>query len=157
MRFSSFLNKKANEARKQLKIMKEILSESELKVKDLLDADDPYLFVDDPDGEMEFGIRIYKVGSEIAYRVQRRADTNPYGEAYPLNIESSFADLVSDMDEDEAADKIKRAVVEEVKAFFKKSAEARDELVASGSEEGLGRVTISSAGDISNSMSVAKG
>lgn len=157
MRFSSFLNKKANEARKQLKIMKEILSESELKVKDLLDADDPHLFVDDPDGEMGFGIRIYKVGSEIAYRVQRRADTHPYGEAYPLNIESSFADLVSDMDEDDAADKIKRAVVEEVKAFFKKSAEARDELVASGSEEGLGRVTISSAGDISNSMSVAKG
>lgn len=153
MRFSSFLDKKLNEARKRLGILNDVLSESDLDVSEFLKGEDPYLFVDDPDGEMDFGVRIYKVGSDIAYRIQRRRDTQPYGEAYPLNLESSFSDLVSDMSEEEAAKKIKKAVVEEIKSFFKKSAEARDELISSGSNDGTGKVIVSSGiGDISNSM-----
>lgn len=153
MRFSSFLDKKMNEDRRRLKIVRDIIAESELKVEEFLDDKDPYLFLQDPKDELDFGVRIYRVGSELAYRIQRTKDTQPYGEAYPLDLESAFADLVSDMDEEEAADKIKKAVVEDLKLFFRKSSEAMDELSANGSDDGTGRVIVSSGnGDISNAM-----
>lgn len=153
MRFSSFLDKKVREAKKQLGIMRDVLSEKDLQVEDFLDSEDPYLFVEDPNKKMEFGIRIYKVGSGIAYRIQRENKTQPYGEAYPMDVESYFSDLVSDMDEEEAAKKLKKALVEEVKSFFKKSSEANEELVSGGSDDGTGRIIVSAGnGDLSNSM-----
>ena len=154
MRFSSFLDKKAGEARRQLGIIRDIVSESELKVEDFLKENEPYLFLASPSKDLDFGVRIYRVGSELAYRIQRRKDTQPYGEAYPLDMEGSFADLVSDMSEEEAAEKIKKAVVNELKLFFKKSSEAYDELLVNrGGDGGSGRVLISSNnGDLSNSM-----
>lgn len=154
MRFSSFLDKKANEARKRLGILRDIFLESELDVKSFLDGNEPYLFVEDPDADLDFGVRIYKIGSGLAYRIQRLKDTQPYGEAYPLDLESSFADLISDMDEDEAAEKIKKAVMEEIKSFFRKSVEAKDELISNGMDDGTGRVLISPPNmDISSAMS----
>lgn len=153
MRFSSFLDKKVREAKKQLGIIRDVLSEKDLQVEDFLDGKDPYLFVEDPNKEMEFGIRIYKVGSGIAYRIQRENKTQPYGEAYPMDVESYFSDLVSDMDEEEAAKKLKKALVEEVKSFFKKSSEANEELVSGGDDDGTGRIIVSAGnGDLSNSM-----
>jgi hypothetical protein len=153
MRFSSFLDKKTNEMKRQLKIIKDIVSESELKVEESLDHKEPYLFVSNSEKGLDFGVRIYKVGSEIAYRIQRRKDTQPYGEAYPLNLESGFADLISDMSQDDAAEKIKKAVVNDIKLFFKKSSEANNDLLSSGANDGTGRIIISSGnGDLSNSM-----
>lgn len=153
MRFSSFLDKKANEMKRQLGIIKEIIAESELKVDDFLDHKDPYLFVRNNEKGLDFGVRIYKVGSDLAYRIQRRKDTQPYGKAYPLNLESGFADLVSEMSEDEAAEKIKKAVVNDIKLFFKKSSEAYTDLLSGGKDDGTGAIVISSNnGDLSNSM-----
>lgn len=153
MRFSSFLDKKSNEMRRQLGIIKQIISGSELKVEESLNHKDPYLFVSSNEKGLDFGVRIYKVGSDVAYRVQRRKDTQPYGESYPLNLESCFSDLISDMKEEEAAEKIKKAVVNDIKLFFKKSLEAHDELLSSGSDDGTGRIIISAGnGDLSNSM-----
>ena len=154
MRFSSFLDKKSNEAKRQLKILRDIMSESDIKVEDFIEGKDPYLFVPNTEKDLDFGVRIYKVGSELAYRIQRRKDTQPYGEAYPLNLESCFSDLVSDMDEEEAAEKIKKAVVNDLKLFFKKSSEAHDEILAGGEkDDGTGRVIVSAGnGDLSNSM-----
>lgn len=153
MRFSSFLDKKTNEMRRQLRIIKDIMTESDLKVDDHLDSKEPYLFVSGDGKGLEFGVRVYKVGSDIAYRIQRRKDTQPYGEAYPLNIESGFSELISDMKEEEAAEKIKKAVVDDIKLFFKKSNDAQNELMTSGSDDGTGRVIITASnGDLSNSM-----
>ena len=153
MRFSSFLDRKTREARRQLEIIKDALSEGDIKVKGFLKGEEPYLFVEDPEGQMEFGIRVYKVGSSMAYRIQRESETQPYGEAYPIDLEEYFSDLVSDMDEDEAAEKVKKALVREIKSFFRKSSEATDKLLSSGSDDGTGRIIVSSGStDISNKM-----
>ncbi len=153
MRFSSFLNKKNQEAKRQLEIIKDALSEGGVNVKEFLKKEEPYLFVDDPEKEMDFGIRIYKIGSNIAYRIQRESGTQPYGEAYPIDIEEYFSDLVSDLNEEEAAKKIKKAIVEEIKSFFEKSSEARDEILSVGNDDGTGKIIVSAGnGDLSNSM-----
>jgi len=155
MRFSSFLDKKNKQAVRELGIVRDILSEGDFKVEDFLKEESPYIFVNCTGGGLDFeGVRVYKVGSNLAYRVQKESKTEPYGEAYSLNIEDLFSDLISDMSEDEAAEEIKKAVMEEFENFFQKSAKAQEEL-NSGRIDPQNKIVISGgAGDLSNTSNV---
>jgi hypothetical protein len=155
MRFSSFLDKKNKQAVRELGIIRDILSEDEFKVEDFLKEESPYIFVNSTGNGLDFeGVRVYKVGSNLAYRVQKENKTEPYGAAYSLDIENLFGDLVSDMSEDEAADEIKKAVVEEFKNFFQKSSKAQDNL-NSGKADPQSKIVVSGgAGDLSNASNV---
>lgn len=153
MRFSSFLDKKNKQAVRELGIIRDILAEGDFKVEDFLKEESPYVFVNCTDGGLDFeGVRVYKVGSNLAYRVQKENKTEPYGSAYSLDIENLFGDLVSDMSEDEAAEEIKKAVVEEFKNFFQKSAKAQDELNSGGADPQSKIVVSGGSGDISNTV-----
>jgi hypothetical protein len=153
MRFSSFLDKKNKQAVRELGIIRDILAEGEFKVEDFLKEESPYIFVNCTDGGLDFeGVRVYKVGSNLAYRIQKENKTEPYGSAYSLGIEDLFSDLISDMSEDEAADEIKKAVVEEFKNFFQKSSKAQDELNSGGSDPQSKIVVSGGSGDISNTV-----
>jgi hypothetical protein len=153
MRFSSFIDKKNARAREELEIIRDILGEGGLKVDDFLKSDNPYLFLSTPQEGLNFeGVRIYKVGSNLAYRIQNESDTEPYGKAYSLNLEEVFSDLISDMTGEEAAEKIKEAVVDEFKNFFKKSSEAQEELNSTPNDPQNKIIVNGSAGDLSNSM-----
>ena len=151
MRFSSFLDKKNKQSVRELGIIRDMLAEGEFKVEDFLKEESPYVFVNCTNDGLDFeGVRVYKVGSNLAYRVQKENKTEPYGAAYSLNIEDLFGDLVSDMSEEDAAEEIKKAVVEEFKNFFQKSSKAQDEL-NSGKADPQSKIVVSSgAGDFSN-------
>jgi hypothetical protein len=153
MRFSSFIDKKNRDARRELGIIRDILSEAKLKVDDFLKDDVPYLFLKNTDKDLDFdGVRIYKIGSSMAYRVQKESKTEPYGEAYLLDVEDIFGDLITDMSEEKAANKVKEAVVEEFKSFFRKSVEAQDEIAGEGGDPQSKIIVNGSAGDLSNAM-----
>jgi hypothetical protein len=153
MRFSSFIDKKNREARRELGIIRDILSEAKLKVDDFLKDEVPYLFLKNTDKDLDFdGVRIYKIGSSMAYRVQKESKTEPYGEAYLLDVEDIFGDLITDMSEEKAANKVKEAVVEEFKSFFRKSVEAQDEIAGEGGDPQSKIIVNGSAGDLSNAM-----
>jgi hypothetical protein len=153
MRFSSFLDNKNKRARKELGLVRDVLKEGEMQVEDHLESDPPYLFLKGEGTNLDFdGVRIYKIGSNLAYRIQKESKTEPYGAAYPLNIEEMFGDLITDMDEDKAADEIKKAVVAEFKNFFKKSSEAQDKINSDGVDIHSKIVVNGSAGDLSNTM-----
>lgn len=133
MRFSAFVDKKTNKARRELEVVRDVLKEAGVKVEDFLKDEDPYLFVPSNKQSLDFGgIRIYKVGNNMAYRIQNEDKTEPYGASYSMNIEGMFEDLISDMGEDKAAEEVKKAIVEEINNFFTKSLEAQDELSSSG-------------------------
>jgi len=153
MRFSSFIDKKNARAREELEIIRDILKDGGLKVQDFLKSDSPYIFLSSPQEGLNFeGVRIYKVGSNLAYRIQNENSTEPYGQAYSLDLEDIFSDLVSDMSGEKAADKIKEAVVDEFKNFFKKSSEAQQELNSTPGDPQSKIMVNGSAGDISNTM-----
>lgn len=156
MRFSSFLDKKNKQAVRELGIIRDILSEGEFKVEDFLKDESPYLFVNCPNkGDLDFeGVRVYKVGSNLAYRIQKENKTEPYGSAYSLDIEDLFGDLVSDMSEEKAAEEIKKAVVEEFKNFFEKSSKAQEEINSGGADPQSKIVVSGGAGDLSNTSNV---
>lgn len=132
MRFSAFVDKKTSKARKELEVIRDVLKEGGVKVNDHLEDEDPFLFVASTKQGLDFGgVRIYKIGNNMAYRIQNEAGTEPYGLSYPLDIESMFEDLISDMGEEKAAGEIKKAIVEEINNFFGKSLKAQDELNSS--------------------------
>jgi tRNA threonylcarbamoyladenosine modification (KEOPS) complex Pcc1 subunit len=155
MRFSSFLDKKNKQAIRELGIVRDILGEGDLKVEDFLKSESPYLFVNCSEDGLDFeGVRVYKIGSSLAYRVQKENKTEPYGEAYSLDLEDLFGDLVSDMSEEKAAEEIKKAVVEEFKNFFSRSSRAQEELNSGGLDPQSKIVVSGGAGDLSNTSNV---
>jgi hypothetical protein len=154
MRFSSFVDKKTNKARKELEIVRDVLADGGVKVEDFLKEEDPFLFVPSTKKSLDFGgVRIYKIGNNMAYRIQNEGRNEPYGMSYPLDIEGMFEDLISDMGEENAAEEIKKAVVEEINGFFERSLKAQDDLDSSGADP-HGKIIVmpGRAGDLSNMM-----
>lgn len=128
MKFSSFLDIKNKKTIRELEILKDLLSK-DFKIESFLHLDKPYLYLKSNRNDLSFdGVRIYKVGSNMAYRIQNENESEPYGQAYPLNLEEMFQDLIPDMSEDEAGELIANALVEEFNNFFKKSSDLQDEL-----------------------------
>ena len=72
--FAEFLTKKNRESLRQLGLLKELLTREGLHAESFLEegeADQPYVFCHNPDEMGSFGgVRIYKLGEKIAFRVQ---------------------------------------------------------------------------------------
>lgn len=128
--FGSFVDKKKRDSIKHLKIVKKVLEHGGMIVEDFVDTDandDPYVYCVNPTKNGSFnGIRIYKIGDQIAFRVQKESKTHPYGSAYPLPVEEMFSDFLSDegTDQRKAGNKVMESLVKEIKSFFEKSIEA---------------------------------
>lgn len=137
--FLEFVDRKQREAIKHLGLMEKLFQRSGMQISAYLEDEDPFIFVKSPDGRLSFdGVRIYEIGGMIAYRVQREQKTEPFGKAYLLDVEDMFNDFMSEnMKEEDAGQKVIESVVSEIKKFFKKSAEAEQELIDSG-QDGAG-------------------
>ncbi len=145
--FLEFVDKKQRDAAHQLKIIKQILEQHDFHVDSYLDAEDPYVFVKSPNSNLSFGgIRIYKVGNTIAYRVQKDKRTHPYGNAYNLDLEEMYNDLLSDeMDPQKAGSEVIKGVINEIKKFFDNSKKAEKDLQNlefDADKDPLGRVMV---------------
>lgn len=160
--FVEFVDKKEREAKKHLKIVKKLLESQGMKVADHLKADDPYIFVYNPGQNVAFdGVRIYQIGSQIAFRIQKEENTHPFGRAYPLPVEDMFNDLMSDNHKPEVAGKkVIQSVTEEVKSFFIKSAEAEKDLQQTqfgNASDPMNKIAIRSTGSDYSNLVYTKG
>lgn len=151
--FGDFVDKKKRDTISQLGVIEKMLEESGLKVESHLeteDSDEPYIFCKNPVGGGGFdGIRIYKIGDHLAFRVQKESKTHPYGAAYPLPIEDMFHDFMTDdgVNEQEASKKIIEAVGKEIRRFFEKSREAeRTERDRTITKDSAGDVAVKTMG-----------
>lgn len=157
--FIEYVDKKMRESRRHLGLIKKILEGQNMKVTDHRNEDDPYVFVANPEKTLSFdGLRIYKIGNVMAYRVQKQETTHPYGRAYQLDLEEMYDDYMSDdFKEEEAAKQIIQSVAEEMQKFFKKSAEAENEIRSAEldqNSDGLGKIIVrtSGSGDYANQV-----
>jgi len=121
---------------------------------------EPYIFCYNPSKTGSFdGLRIYKIGNDLAFRIQKENKTHPYGSAYPLPIESMFYDFLSDkgVDEKKAGEKIIEAVGKEIRKFFEKSLEAdRAQREEDIEQDSAGSVITRSGGTDYSSMVFSK-
>lgn len=130
MTFNEFIDHKNRDAIKHLNTIKKLLESQDVKVSSHLNEVDPYIFVHNTGDRLSFqGIRIYQIGSQLAYRIQKEEKTHPFGKAYSLNLEEMYEDLLEDHPEPEKAGKaLIKSVVDEVKKFFEKNVIAEKEL-----------------------------
>lgn len=127
--FIEFVDRKQRTAKKHLGLVEKLLHKGGLEVKSFLEEDDPYIFVKNPNKNLSFdGIRIYQIGDILAYRIQRRMETHPYGKAYELNLEEMYNDFMSEFsDEEKSGRKVIESCIHEIKTFFDKSVNAERE------------------------------
>lgn len=129
-KFFDYINRKLLSSKRKLKIIHKILKQSDIKSKLYTkNTDDPHLFVYSTDDNCDFeGIRIYPIGRSIAFKVQNRSDTHPYGKAYLLDFENIYNTFMSEKDaeEEKAGKDVIKYFVDEIKRFFKMSAEAQN-------------------------------
>jgi hypothetical protein len=146
--FRDFYENKVRLTIKQLNIIAAVMEKAGFRVDHYLGEqfDDPYVYIYNPNQNTSFaGVRLYKIGDKIAYRVQRENKTHPYGMAYSLEVELMFDDLMEEgeLKPEKIGEKVMEMVVKEIRAFFEESAEAEH-----GDEEqekrddGLGMVHI---------------
>ena len=150
--FTSFVDKKMREGRRQLGLVKRILERQGMTVSEHLKEDSPYIFIKSPTKSLSFdGIRIFKPAADLmAFRVQKMEDTQPYGKAYPLDLEEMFDDYMGDnYKPEEAAHQIMQAVTEEITKFFTKRADAENDIrnaELDQNSDGLGKIMVRTTG-----------
>lgn len=134
--FKEFINKKGRDASHQLKTIKKLLEKNGFTVESHLSKEDPYIFLYSNNDQLSFGgVRIYKIGDTIAYRIQKENITHPYGASYPLDIEAMYNDLLSESgNEEKSGKRVISAVVAEFQTFFKKSYKSEKQLSATDLE-----------------------
>lgn len=137
--FGEFVDRKKRESIKQLKLIKKILESKGMDVESFLETeeDDNYIFCSNPSKSGSVGgIRIYKIGDQICFRVQRENKTHPYGTAYSIPIEEMFHDFLGEKsDEIKAGKRVIEAVDKEIRSFFSKSEKADREYRRDGGGE----------------------
>ncbi len=156
--FLEYLDRKQRETVKQLDLVKMVIERSGLNVQDFTENhEDPYIFIENPhQSRTNGGVRIYKIGDALAFRVQKRGNTHPYGKAYRIDLEDMFEDFISDMDEEKAGKEVIKTVAKELQDFFKDSLQAEKDTQSSDIEDNsdpLGRVVVKSTGtDYANTV-----
>lgn len=156
--FLEFVNKRKRDGKRHLHILEQVFKRSQLNVKPFLDEDNPYIYLISPDENADFGgVRVYQVGDTVAYRVQKRENTEPYGRPYLLDLEEMYEDfMMDDIKEDEAAKRIVEAVADELKRFFRKSKEAENDfrdMQFDRQTDGMGKIILRPTGsDYANNI-----
>jgi len=155
--FKEFVDKKGRAARRELGIIKRMLESRGLKAVLHNDEDNPYVFLKAPNDKLSFdGIRIYKIGETLAYRIQKDEKAKPYGTAYPLNIEEMFYDFLADeMDEDKAGKGVIESVAKQFGRFFERTAEVEKKLLVNSVDKR--RDTYGKVVDINTNISTGNG
>ena len=153
--FGDFVDKKKRDSLRQLGLIRQMLERQGMKVDNFLEnhEEEPYIFCFNPTRNGSFdGVRIYKIGDIISFRIQKENKTHPYGAAYAMPIEDMFQDFLSDEDIDEVAagKKVMESVSKEIRKFFDKSVEAerdeRDKMIDQDNSNGAGSVMVKTSG-----------
>lgn len=148
--FLEFVDKRIRESKKQLDILKRVLEKGGMSVVDFSEEEDPHLFLKGSKNLSFEGVRIYKIGGEIVFRVQKEENTHPYGKAYSLQVEEMYDDILSDeMDEEKAGKEVIKSISEEMRKFFNRSDKAEKEIRSiefGNNNDSMGSVLASSTG-----------
>jgi hypothetical protein len=125
--FFEFVDRKQRATIRHLKIIKRILDHTDIQTAAHVGTakNDPFLYVYNPDGTTNFGLRVYGIGDQLAFRLQRKEDTHPYGKPEQVDIESMWDDLKADGKEDgAAASQLIKDIGRQFRDYFKESAKA---------------------------------
>jgi hypothetical protein len=159
--FNEYVNRHHFMAKKRLRLLKRVLEKDGLEVEDFThDNQDPYIFVYSYPVSTTFqGVRFYMHGEILAFRTQKKPETQPYGEAYELDVQTMLVDVFET--EDDKSEKnitkiLMKLIGREVRNHFKKEKVAEEELLTgqiSNAKDAAGQIVIRNTGtDYSNTV-----
>lgn len=132
--FKEFIGKKTRSTKRELNILEKIFKLNGFSTQNFIEenSEDAYIFVKSNTKELPFGgIRIYKIGEHISFRIQNSEKTHPYGKAYKIPIEDLWNEIMTeDLNEEAAANEIMKLITKEIKDFFSKNVNALNDLKA---------------------------
>ena len=129
MRFREFVEGK-NDTAKKLALLKRMFKKMGFKGvrRGNGKLDEPFLFLFPPEHIAPFGLRIYEVAGQVAYRLQKKPKTQPWGRAYPLSLEEMFREAKEEAGDDHGAIKaVMHNLKELLRDFLRKSYKAQKE------------------------------
>lgn len=157
--FGDFLYKKERDNKENLRLLGLIFKKSGFKVKSGLgDGHSPYVFIYKPSGlskavdDLSFdGVRLYFLGEVLAYRPQMRHNSQPFGEAYNMDVTGMFRDLMAEGDK-KAGLKVIHYIIQELRDFFIQSGKADQEMPDGGDDGQMGMIVGGTGSDYSNKV-----
>ena len=135
MKFNEYIDRTDDETTKRLNLIRKALQRGGYRVEDFaLKDQDPHIFVYALPKVATFeGIRLYLLGDILAFKVQKKINTEPYGKAYTFSIQEMYDDMLMEYGDSEDKDKpIKKTILkmaDELRMFFVKSKTAEESLV----------------------------
>jgi|APGre2960657373_1045057.scaffolds.fasta_scaffold00093_20 hypothetical protein len=159
--FLEFNNMLEQHTKEDLEMLLYIFEKDGLRVESFLDSEDiPYIFIYNPLEDTSFqGVRVYKLGDILAFKVQRYPESKSYGKAYPIEIQDMYDNFIADKKtKEEAVKELRKILCKNMRDFFKKSKVAEDKIVRSqihdpDALDGAGQIVIRNTGtDYSNTV-----
>ncbi len=133
--YFEYIDRTDDEVSRRLGLVKKALERGGFRTKDFIRKDqDPHIFVYCTPKTSTFeGIRFYLLGDILAFKVQKKVDTEPYGKAYTFSLQDMYDDMILKYADNKDKNKAVKATImkmaEEVREFFEKSKEAEEDLV----------------------------
>ena len=159
--FNEYVNRHHFMAKKRLRILMAALQKDGLKVEDFThDEHEPYIFVYAYPVPNTFeGVRFYMHGDILAFKTQKKPETQPYGEAYELDLQTMLLDIFEnekDKSEKNITKVLLKLIGRELRDHFKKAKAAEQDLLTGQVADGkntAGQIVIRNAGtDYSNTI-----
>lgn len=159
--YLEFYNILKQEKQEDLETLMFVLRKDGLRVEDFSELDEnPYIYCYNPLEDTSFqGVRIYKHGDILAFKVAKFPDSQPYGAAYSIDLQGMYDALIEEKKEKkDALKELCKKVSAEMRKFFRKSKVAEDKIVKSqvrdpDALDGAGQITIRNTGtDYSNQV-----
>ncbi len=121
-------------AKKRLRLLMNVLQKDGLRVEDFThDEHEPYIFVYAYPVPTTFeGVRFYMHGDILAFKTQKKPETQPYGEAYELDLQTMLMDIFEnekDKSEKNITKVLLKLVGREIRDHFKKAKSAEQDIL----------------------------
>ena len=130
IRFFEYIDRTDDEVSRRLELVKKALERGGFRTKDFIKKDqDPHVFVyGTPQSSTFEGVRFYLLGDILAFKVQKKVDTEPYGKAYTFALQDMYDDMVLKYADNKDKKKSIKATItkmaDELREFFNKSKDA---------------------------------
>lgn len=159
--FNEYVDRHQFMSKKNLRLLAKVLEKDGLEVEDFThDTPDPYIFVYAfPKAITYLGVRFFMHGDILAFKTQKKPETQPYGESYELDLQTMLVDIYENED-DKSEKNITKVLIQligkEIRNHFKKAKKAEEEILSgqlASSKDAMGQITIRNAGtDYANTV-----
>ena len=159
--FNEYVNRHHFMSKKRLRLLMAALQKDGLRTDDYThDEHEPYVFVYAYPTPTTFeGVRFYMHGDILAFKTQKKPETQPYGEAYELDLQTMLMDIFEneeDKSEKHITTILGKLIGREMRDHFKKEKAAEQDMLTGqvgDDKKNAGQIVIKNNGtDYSNTI-----